>query len=76
MLLSAMHAPHSESTARIAHISGAIVRFATLHGFNRIIDLGDGEVDKILSPGHVLMCELRLSQTISAYPLPLPLPLP
>jgi len=41
MLLSAMHALHSESTARIAHISGAIMRFATLHGFHRLVDLGD-----------------------------------
>jgi len=43
MLLSAMHALHSESTARIAHISGAIMRFATLHGFHQLIDLGDEE---------------------------------
>jgi len=43
MLLSAMHALHSESTARIAHISGAIMRFATLHGFHQLIDLGDKE---------------------------------
>lgn len=41
MLLSAMHALHSESTARISHISGAIIRFATLHVFHRMIDLGD-----------------------------------
>lgn len=46
MLLSAMHALHSESTARIAHISGAIVRFAILHGFHRLIDLGDEESRK------------------------------
>lgn len=43
MLLSAMHALHSESTARIAHISGAIIRFASLHGFHRIVDMGDEE---------------------------------
>lgn len=41
MLLSAMHALHSESTARISHISGAIIRFASLHGFHQLIDLGD-----------------------------------
>lgn len=41
MLLSAMHALHSESTARIAHISGAIMRFASLHGFHHIVDMGD-----------------------------------
>lgn len=43
MLLSAMHALHSESTARIAHISGAIIRFASLHGFHHIVDMGDDE---------------------------------
>ena len=41
MLLSAMHALHSESTARISHISGAIMRFASLHGFHHLVDLGD-----------------------------------
>lgn len=41
MLLSAMHALHSESTARIAHISGAIIRFASFHGFHRLVDMGD-----------------------------------
>ncbi|KUJ16886.1 uncharacterized protein LY89DRAFT_718614 [Mollisia scopiformis] len=41
MLLSAMHALHSESTARISHISGAIIRFASLHGFHQLVDLGD-----------------------------------
>jgi len=41
MLLSAMHALHSESTARISHTSGAIIRFATLHEFHRMTDVGD-----------------------------------
>lgn len=41
MLLSAMHALHSESTARISHISGAIIRFASLHRFHQLVDLGD-----------------------------------
>ena len=43
MLLSAMHAIHSESTARISHISGAIIRFASLHGFHRLVDMRDEE---------------------------------
>lgn len=43
MLLSAMHALHSESTARISHISGAIMRFASLHGFHRLVDTGTEE---------------------------------
>lgn len=41
MLLSAMHALHSESTARISHISGAIIRFASLQGFHRLTNLDD-----------------------------------
>lgn len=36
MLLSAMFALHAESTWRIAHISGAIMKFATLHRFHRL----------------------------------------
>ncbi|PVH82740.1 hypothetical protein DL98DRAFT_570350 [Cadophora sp. DSE1049] len=43
MLLSAMHALHSESTARISHISGAIIRFASLQGFHRLANLDDEE---------------------------------
>lgn len=42
MLLSAMFALHAESTWRIAHISGAIIKFATLHRFHRLKrDTGD-----------------------------------
>ncbi len=40
MLLSAMHALHSDSTWRIAHISGAIMKFASLHGFHDLVDDG------------------------------------
>ncbi|CAG9974376.1 unnamed protein product [Clonostachys byssicola] len=36
MLLSAMFALHAESTWRIAHISGAIMKFASLHRFHRL----------------------------------------
>jgi hypothetical protein len=36
MLLSAMFSLHAESTWRIAHISGAIMKFATLHRFHRL----------------------------------------
>lgn len=36
MLLSAMFALHAESTWRIAHISGAIMKFAALHRFHRL----------------------------------------
>ncbi|KAH8597259.1 hypothetical protein B0O99DRAFT_89227 [Bisporella sp. PMI_857] len=57
MLLSAMYAIHSESTARIAHISGAIMRFATLHGFHQLIDLSNDESDlktKVWSSAYVL----------------------
>lgn len=34
---------HSESTSRIAHISGAIIRFVSLHGFHHIVNMGDDE---------------------------------
>ncbi|KAH7313010.1 hypothetical protein BKA65DRAFT_484202 [Rhexocercosporidium sp. MPI-PUGE-AT-0058] len=43
MLLSAMHALHSESKARIAHISGAIISFASLQGFHRLVNLENEE---------------------------------
>lgn len=36
LLLSAMYALHAESTWRIAHLSGAIMKFATLHRFHRL----------------------------------------
>ncbi|RDW66646.1 hypothetical protein BP5796_09395 [Coleophoma crateriformis] len=43
MLLSAMLALHGESTSRIAHISGAIIRFATMHDFHNIVNDGTDE---------------------------------
>lgn len=43
MLLSAMLALHSESTSRIAHISGAIIRFATMHDFHVMVNDGTEE---------------------------------
>ncbi|CAK7207372.1 hypothetical protein SEUCBS139899_010182 [Sporothrix eucalyptigena] len=36
MLLSAMFALHAENTWRIAHISGVIIKFATVHRFHRL----------------------------------------
>ncbi|KAJ9137075.1 C6 transcription factor [Pleurostoma richardsiae] len=36
MLLSAMFALHAENTWRIAHISGVIMKFASLHRFHRL----------------------------------------
>lgn len=43
MLLLGMLALHSDSTSRIAHISGAIMRFATMHDFHVMIDDGTEE---------------------------------
>lgn len=41
MLLSAMYALHSDSTWHIAHVSGVIMRFASLHDFHRLADDGN-----------------------------------
>ncbi|KAG9245762.1 hypothetical protein BJ878DRAFT_500122 [Calycina marina] len=63
MLASAMHALHSESTARIAHISGAIMRFATLHGFHQLIDLRDAESEVKI---RTWSCAYVLDRAVSA----------
>ncbi|KAI9742374.1 MAG: hypothetical protein M1818_003907 [Claussenomyces sp. TS43310] len=43
MLLSAMHALHCDSMSRITHISGAIMRFASLQGFHLLEDTAGEE---------------------------------
>lgn len=48
MLLSAMFALHAESTWRIAHVSGAIMKFASLHRFHRL-KKSSSDPDNIMS---------------------------
>ncbi|KAL2069445.1 hypothetical protein VTL71DRAFT_14124 [Oculimacula yallundae] len=72
MLLSAMHALHSESTARIAHISGAIIRFASFHGFHRLVDMPD-ELSQLKT--RAWSCAYTLDRGISAT-LDIPVSLP
>ena len=43
MLLSAMFALHAENTWRIAHISGVIIKFATVHRFHRLRPATDAD---------------------------------
>ncbi|RDW69241.1 hypothetical protein BP6252_08261 [Coleophoma cylindrospora] len=45
MLLSAMLALHGESTSRIIHVIGAIMRFAAAHDFHRLVDDGSEEAN-------------------------------
>jgi hypothetical protein len=45
MLLYAFHALHGESTSRVVHIVGAVMRFAILHRFHCIRHDGSGETD-------------------------------
>ncbi|KIV89630.1 hypothetical protein PV10_07016 [Exophiala mesophila] len=47
MLLYAIHALHGESTSRLVHIIGVVMRFAVLHRFNRLVN--DGTDETIMS---------------------------
>ncbi|KAH7176888.1 hypothetical protein EDB81DRAFT_940725 [Dactylonectria macrodidyma] len=64
MLLSAMFALHAESTWRIAHISGAIVKFATLHSFHRLKK--DFESPTNLMAIRVWSCAYNLDRAVSS----------
>lgn len=43
MLLSAMYALHSESSVRIVHHIGAIMKLVSFHSLHRILNTGDEE---------------------------------
>ncbi|KAH7127899.1 hypothetical protein B0J13DRAFT_679418 [Dactylonectria estremocensis] len=64
MLLSAMFALHAESTWRIAHISGAIVKFATLHRFHRLKK--DPESPSNLMAIRVWSCAYNIDRAVSS----------
>lgn len=45
MLLYAIHAIHGESTSRVVHIIGVVMRFAVLHRFHCLQDDGSEEAN-------------------------------
>ncbi|KAH8895608.1 hypothetical protein GQ53DRAFT_820428 [Thozetella sp. PMI_491] len=64
MLLSAMFALHAENTWRIAHISGVLMKFASLNGFNRL-DKHAEDPDYLMSV-RVWSCVYSLDRAVSS----------
>ncbi|EXK75936.1 hypothetical protein FOQG_19303 [Fusarium oxysporum f. sp. raphani 54005] len=56
MLLHAFHELHGESTARVAHIVGVVMRFAILNGFHCLTNDGTHETDMKIKAWWCIYC--------------------